>query len=294
MVQSLQVTESPVVGIVSQTLEKEMQGDPRFAGKKSYIMKAYAQWLQAAGARVVPLILGEPPDETLRKLAGLNAVLLPGGDGDYLEFGRFIYTAVKAANDAGVFTPLWGTCMGYENMASYEATAGWAVLSVYDIDSASLPLSFVKDPAITGMYGWLGADARLFEAGAFAYNSHHWSMDPGKFQTDAGLAAVFELTAISHMTDGRPIVASMESPHYPFFGTQYHPEKPASIHAPSTHANHSWTSIQLNQALAERFVWLARSNGNTLGNFSSVQREIIENYPLIVTETFAEVVYVFN
>jgi hypothetical protein len=36
--------------------------------------------------------------------------------------------------------------MGYENMVSYVADAGWNVLSVYDIDSASLTLDFVVDP----------------------------------------------------------------------------------------------------------------------------------------------------
>lgn len=114
VVQGVQATESPVIGVVSQSLEVEMGADPRFAPYKdgSYIMKAYVQWLQAAGARVVPLVRGEPEDETLRKLAGVNGVLFPGGDGDYEEFGRFIFNAVRAQNDAGNYLPLWGTCMG--------------------------------------------------------------------------------------------------------------------------------------------------------------------------------------
>ena len=113
LVQSLQATESPVIGVVSQSLEKEMGADPRFTPYQggSYIMKSYVQWLQAAGARVVPLVRGEPEAETLRKLAGLNGVLFPGGDGDYEEFGRFIFNAVRAENDAGNYLPLWGTCM---------------------------------------------------------------------------------------------------------------------------------------------------------------------------------------
>ena len=179
-------------------------------------------------------------------------------------------------------------------MVSYISDAGWNVLDVYDLDSASLTLQFVAPPESTVMYEWLGADARLFESHAVAYNSHHWSMDPDRFNTDKGLASVFRLTAISHMPDGRPIVASIESETYPFFGTQYHPEKPAALANPATQANHTWVSINLNQNLAERFVYETRANQRRLGSFEEVQAQIIENEKLIVTTEFYEAVYVFE
>jgi gamma-glutamyl hydrolase len=68
-----------------------MHNDSRFGNYSSYVMTAYAQFIEAAGARVVPLVLGEPREVTLEKLSKLNGVLFPGGDGDYLEFGRFIF-----------------------------------------------------------------------------------------------------------------------------------------------------------------------------------------------------------
>lgn len=222
-----------------------MLDDERFAGFGSYIMKSYVTWLQAAGARVVPLVRDEPQQETLRKLAGVNGVLFPGGDGDYLDYGRFVYQAVRQANDEGAFLPLWGTCLGYENLVSYVATEGWGVLDVYDIDSASLALELTVPAESSQLYRWLGADAHLFETHAVAYNSHHWSMDPAKFASDPGLAAMFNLTAIARMPapDGRPIVQSIESSKYPFYGTQFHPEKSASIFNPTQAVNHSWCVV---------------------------------------------------
>jgi hypothetical protein len=53
-------TERPVIGIVSQTLEAEMKNDTRFDGYNTYIMKSYVDWVEAVGARVIPLINGEP------------------------------------------------------------------------------------------------------------------------------------------------------------------------------------------------------------------------------------------
>jgi len=63
--------QSPVIGIVTQTLEWNMKSDQRFANYTSYVMSAYVKQMQASGARVVPIILGEDPKVTLTKLNSL-------------------------------------------------------------------------------------------------------------------------------------------------------------------------------------------------------------------------------
>jgi carbamoylphosphate synthase small subunit len=98
---------------------------------------------------VVPLILTESQDVTIDKLSKLNGVLMPGGDGDNLEYGRFIYSKIKDYNDNDTYYPLWGVCMGYENLISYAANGGWDVLTTFDFDHGSLPLKFTKDPRDT-------------------------------------------------------------------------------------------------------------------------------------------------
>ena len=288
-------TQNPVIGIVSQTLEAEMKNDTRFDGYKTYIMKSYVDWVEAVGARVIPLVNGEDKNVTEEKLSKVNAVIFPGGDGDYLEYGRLVFNMTKEINDNGTYLPLWGTCMGYENMVSYVADEGWKVLDVYDLDSASLTLDFVVDPLSTKMFQWLGNEAYLFNDHNVTYHSHHWSMNPDKFNTDKGLASMFKLTGISYMPDdGRPIVASVESEQYPFFGTQFHPEKPTQIFKEDQAVNHSWISIQLNTHFAEYFVYQARRNNVTYGNYSEVQKAIIQNADLIVTDEWYDTVYVFK
>jgi gamma-glutamyl hydrolase len=188
-----------------------MLDDARFANYKTYIMKSYVDSVEAAGARVVPLINGEPEDVTIEKLKKVNGVLFPGGDGDYLEYGRFVFKAIKEFNDQGTFYPIWGTCMGYENIVSYVSDNGWDVLSVYDYETGSMAMEFTVDPRKTKMYSWLGDKAFLFENYNVTYNAHHWGMNPEKFKTDKGLSQLFYHTAISYMPDGRPFVASVES-----------------------------------------------------------------------------------
>jgi gamma-glutamyl hydrolase len=94
-----------------------MKPDPRFKEYRTYVMASYVDWLEAAGARVVPLILGEPEEITRDKLSKLNGIFLPGGDGDFFYYGKFIYDTVKEYNDKGIHYPIWGTCIGYEDMS---------------------------------------------------------------------------------------------------------------------------------------------------------------------------------
>lgn len=93
--------------------------DPRFEGYTSYIMTSYVDFVLSAGARVVPLIVNEGEESSLKKLNKLDAVLMPGGDGDYQDYGEFLYKKIVEFNDNGIFYPLYGICMGYENMVGY-------------------------------------------------------------------------------------------------------------------------------------------------------------------------------
>jgi gamma-glutamyl hydrolase len=95
-------------------------------------------------------------------------------------------------------------------------------------------------------------------------------MNPDKFKTDNGLSSMFKLTGISYMTNAThdPIVASIESEKYPFFGTQFHPEKPTRIFKEGLIIDHSWVSIQLNTHFADYFIYQARRNNQSYGNYS--------------------------
>jgi len=82
---------NPVIGVVTQPIGDDLKEDPRFADKQTYVMQAYIEWLEAAGARVVPIIMTDDQSVTDDKLSKLNGVLFPGGAGDYLEIGDYIY-----------------------------------------------------------------------------------------------------------------------------------------------------------------------------------------------------------
>ena len=123
-------------------------------------MSSYVQFMESAGARVVPLIMGEDWSVTLDKITKLDGILLPGGSGDYKAFAKQIFDTVKSLNDQGTFYPLWGTCLGFQNLA--RSAASGLVISALYAEDVNLPLEFIDDPTQTKMFGDLGASVYGF------------------------------------------------------------------------------------------------------------------------------------
>ena len=181
-------------------------------------MQAYIDWLEASGARVVPLLTTDDISVNREKLTKLNGVLFPGGDTDYLDLGNYIYNFAIQENDAGRFYPIWGTCLGFENLAIF-ASDSKSPLSNLESDEHSLILNFYEDPLETGMFS-LSDDPHYYEKEAMTYNSHSFGLSPDVFKTDKGLSKMFIPTSWSHDEEsGDTFVASMESADYPFYAT---------------------------------------------------------------------------
>ena len=82
--------------------------------------------------------------------------------------------------------PLWGTCMGFEQLANFTAKNGDPNEKMY-LTHESLPLKFIVDPRDSQMFGQLQDVAFLFENHNYTYNGHNWGIPPEKFTSDAGL-----------------------------------------------------------------------------------------------------------
>ncbi len=90
--------------------------------------------MESAGARVVPLFFNASATETQSALSRLNGVLFTGGGSDlspgnpFFDTLRTVYSYAVAANAAGDYFPLWGTCMGFEAIAILAAGVNTSVL----------------------------------------------------------------------------------------------------------------------------------------------------------------------
>ena len=157
-----------------------------------------------------------------------------------------------------------------------------------------MTIDFQVDPKETKMYEWLGDEAYFLEDHAYSFNSHSHSVSPTYFESDENLKELYTLTAVSYLDDGTPFGASFEGKDYPIFATQFHPEKTSHIYYEGKGINHEWMSVQLNRHFADYFVYLARHNTNSFGDFAETSKYLVQNYDQIVTEGYDSTVYVFK
>jgi gamma-glutamyl hydrolase len=64
-----------------------MNKKPEFAKYTSYMMTSYVKYIEARGARVIPILYQDSKEVILDKLSKVNGVLYPGGGGDYYDQG---------------------------------------------------------------------------------------------------------------------------------------------------------------------------------------------------------------
>jgi gamma-glutamyl hydrolase len=285
-----------MIGVLTQPLTDAFLKDPRFKGKSSYIMTSYIDSLESAGARTVPLIFDGNLQEQLAKIDHLNGVFYCGGGagGAYDTFGKHVYDKVKQLNDQGKYLPIWGTCLGFENLAMFSSdNSNTVLIGGLESDDENYVLHFLEAPESTRMFGPLGDEVAIFKETPIAYNHHSYGVSPNRFMTDRGLAEVFTPIAISYDNKGTPFVAAMESKNYPFFGVQFHPEKAQFVYYPETKIDHSEDSIFYNRYFADFFVDQCRMSDQKFATYADEIKSVTENWEVINTEGYYGSVYVF-
>lgn len=258
-------------------------------------MASYVKYVEAQGARVVPLILSDPAEKTLDKLKHLNGVLFPGGGGSYYDIGRTVFTEIIKMNDDGQFFPAMGICLGLEYILSYTSKRSFDdVIGWYNAVDVSLPIDFTVDPAKTKLFGKMGADAYELTKHNYTYNFHKRGISPKDLQGDSDMNDFWTVTSTSKVpNNGTVFVATAEAKDYPIMLTQFHPEKPSTLFVDRKHINHEWGSLRVQAHLANRFVEMARSNTNSFGNFTETDKFAISNYKMVHSKVYGEI-YVFE
>ena len=214
--------------------------------------------MESAGARVVPLIFGGDLETELAKIPHLNGVFYAGGEAngiDYWDFARSIYLKVKEENDKGTFYPLWGTCLGMQNLVTFEAAKGRKALASYPNPNESAVIKFQTHHGLTSLFSIFSTDdLEILERLKTSYLVHKFGFDPKLFTEDAGLHAFFDVLAVQTDVHQKDFVAIVEAKKYPFYGVQFHPEKQMAIFAPELDLNQSWDSVKVNRRFADFFV----------------------------------------
>lgn len=276
----------PIIGIFAQP----SYDDNALCGNScQYIAASYVKYLEMAGARVVPIDFFSTPAQIDSLFDSLNGVLFPGGGSPFPETAQYVFDKVVAANDAGDYFPLWGTCMGFQWLlisAARDATIldpqDGSQMDSYNI---SMPLDFT-DAALS---------SRLFEHASpslmsiyaqenVTMNNHHYGIWTEHFQKDATLSSFYDALSTNKDGNGNSFISTIEAKNYPIYGSQWHPEKNvfewgrSEDGTPMEAICHTEDGLRAATYPAEFFVDQARRSTHAFPSVDAESEALIYNY----------------
>ncbi|EGG14019.1 peptidase C26 family protein [Cavenderia fasciculata] len=293
-----QINNRPIIGILTQPTNGDMAnyGD-------QYLAASYVKYVESGGARVVPILYDSPADEIKSLFQSINGVFLPGGGVDldqspqYTDTLRLLYQLVIQANDNQDYFPLWGTCMGFQEINMMQAN-NLDILSPYDSENYTVPLNFTSAASSSRLFS-LATPSIMQNLASLpiTMNNHMWGVAPSTFASTALLSSFFNVLSVNNDRQGRVFISTIEAKEYPIYATQWHPEKPLFEWWDQEVIDHSLQSIQANQYTSTWFVNECRKSLHSFPDQTAESAALIYNYAPMFTfdiEPDFEQVYYFN
>nr|XP_034182266.1 gamma-glutamyl hydrolase-like [Osmia lignaria] len=280
------VNNRPIIGVLTQELSTYMK---RVYSNKynSYIAASYVNFLEGAGARVVPIWIGKSKSYYENILSNINGVLLPGGGANfnrsngYADAGDYIYKIAKRMNQNGEYFPILGVCLGIELLTYLVArrTEHRKLCNSYD---QSLPLEF--QPGYENSRLFKDASTNIIdilENDNVTSNFHHYCITEKALKT-VHIYDQFRVLSLNSDLDGLRYISSLEHVTFPFYGLQFHPEKNLYewIIGKIPHGNHPTKAAVY---FAEFFVSEARKSNHKFPSKKVEALSLIYNYPVTYT-----------
>lgn len=230
----------PIIAVISQPATTYAKKFPGATNNWSQVVGSYVDWVQQTGAEVALIPYDMPWHILTQVLSQTQGMLLPGGAAElvdekkgnavtnYQQRIHEIMKWVEKQNNNGTFYPVWGTCLGMEELMIHHGNNNGKVLqSGFNDNGKYHPVKLNKSFWKSKFFGHLNisnADLKGVFNDPIAYYYHSEGVDTAHFKKMAGMDKV-RLLGTSKNDAGREFTAILESKKYPMFFTQFHPEK---------------------------------------------------------------------
>jgi gamma-glutamyl hydrolase len=231
------VHRQPLVGIIAQNGTSSISTQyPNPTMTYTYVAGSYADWVGLTGA--IPVLLPfDLPRSTLDFiLQYLDMFLIPGGatpmgqPGGFSPFQQtvtYVIDYAKKRNDDGIYFPVYGICNGFESMSVYWAQNLNILSCGFNDLMRDHPIVKNETNFQTSSF-WTSLNQNnlnyVFDNG-FVFYDHNCGISPKSYFANQNLTENTKLLATSFTDAGVEFVTMLEDKKYPFYATQWHPEK---------------------------------------------------------------------
>lgn len=280
-----ELNDWPIIGLFTQP---SSDSNSDCGGKCLYVAASYVKYLESAGARVVPVSYYASNSEIDDLFSKVNGFFFPGGSSSFTNAAQRVYDNTVAANAAGDFMPLWGTCMGFQWLLicqSRDQNILDPKSGQMDSYNYSIPLDFTSAAPPSRMFS--NAPDRIIDILAnenVTMNNHHYGIWTDHFESTSSLSSFFNVLSTNKDRNGDEFVSTMEAFKYPIYGSQWHPEKNSFEWAkttagiPAEAINHSPEAVVIAQYTANFFVQEARKSTHSFPSPEEEDAALIYNY----------------
>ena len=229
------MSNNKVVGIITVPLSPgrryyKVCGD-------SYISTAHINWLKRAGLDILAI----PYDTTRHEyyFKRVNGLYLPSGgvfasnSQEYYDCcKKFIQLAIQD-NDNEKHFPIWGGCMGMQQMMIMGDGKDNLDNFLQKFDSFknfNTPLIITeKGYSSTLLKNACPKFIRKLLHNDCTLNNHMMGVSPAKFKKSKLLNSMYFIVSKNYDRRGKMFVSTIEGRFYPFFGVQWHPERSSEM-----------------------------------------------------------------
>lgn len=280
------INKRPIIGIMTQAITDDKQ----LQYGNSYLAANYVQYLESAGARVVPVLVNQTDQYYTMMYESLNGILFTGGSAEeevLLETGlgraamHFYNNSIKGYDSKRDYFPMWGTCEGFQLLSML--TARKDLLTNTDTEDFAFPLFLSKGYQKSRLFGPSAMPEdilHMLTKENVTYNNHHWSLTPMNFSDSSELKDFYRVISTNVDDKGVEFISTMEAYKYPIYAVQWHPEK-NMYQWSSPNIPHDIHAVRVAQHMANFFVEEARKSSHKFSSNEEEAKHLIYNYNAI-------------
>ena len=250
------VYSKPIFGILS--VPEPNDDNTTFINES--IDGAYINWLESAGAIVLPLHVWYSQEELKEVLDQINGVLLQG------SFRLLNFSSKWEKNARYIFNytienhlPIFGICFGFRLLNIFMSKNNSCMIKMRNHGNRKIELVKNKAKNSTLFSLFKEKDFESIENNETTVFIHRFGITADMFYNEKNLVDNYILTSFGYDLDGVKFIDSIENNNYKIYGTQFHPEKTPFLRMKKYKRNHENDSLRRSQLLAMKVVDFGRN-----------------------------------